>query len=379
MEQQLIRERYELSMARILKFQEEQTVTEPYRDFFTVMSRFIGLCGRVMEAVEEGTFGSWTGEELKELNEKLYEDIRGERYETSYGNPAWAVSRLGKELGRLLCFLYAEIRGDIAYAFEGRMLEMVIGNEALIEIYNLFEEGVPTEREVKDVLYWCVSDYCDVTLTYRIRECLDPSLDFAKKIIMGSDLSDLSYLYRFGEYISEQELQTAGFLNRLPEETIRCMADTYTDGYIRGFAVMGRDLSKKKTVLIRYPLGFERMIRQAVKNFEAHGLSVIFMRAAVDSVNKNPAGRAGYTSSSPNKQYDYDHRYDSAVYYDKAFRDRKLSVLKTAYEQYKKEAAEYAGPLERRAFLRSIRKRPGPSQKSSRGCSWNTGICPCRW
>ena len=135
MEQQLIRERYELSMARILKFQEEQTVTEPYRDFFTVMSRFIGLCGRVMEAVEEGTFGSWTGEELKELNEKLYEDIRGERYETSYGNPAWAVSRLGKELGRLLCFLYAEIRGDIAYAFEGRMLEMVIGNEALIEIF----------------------------------------------------------------------------------------------------------------------------------------------------------------------------------------------------------------------------------------------------
>ena len=135
MEQQLIRERYELSMARILKFQEEQTVTEPYRDFFTAMSRFIGLCGRVMEAVEEGTFGSWTGEELKELNEKLYEDIRGDRYETSYGNPAWAVSRLGKELGRLLCFLYAEIRGDIAYAFEGRMLEMVIGNEALIEIF----------------------------------------------------------------------------------------------------------------------------------------------------------------------------------------------------------------------------------------------------
>lgn len=127
-----------------------------------------------MEAVEEGTFGSWTGEELKELNEKLYEDIRGDRYETSYGNPAWAVSRLGKELGRLLCFLYAEIRGDIAYAFEGRMLEMVIGNEALIEIYNLFEEGVPTEREVKDVLYWCVSDYCDVTLTYRIRECPGP-------------------------------------------------------------------------------------------------------------------------------------------------------------------------------------------------------------
>ena len=56
------------------------------------------------------------------------------------------------------------------------------------------------------------------------------------------------------------------------------MADTYTDGYIRGFEVMGRDLSKKKTAAIRYPIGFERMVRQAVKNFEAAGLSVIFLQ-----------------------------------------------------------------------------------------------------
>ena len=50
------------------------------------------------------------------------------------------------------------------------------------------------------------------------------------------------------------------------------------------------------------------------------------------------------SSSSPNRQYDYDHRYDSAVYMDKAFRDRKIGVLKTAYEQYKEEAAAYAAP-----------------------------------
>ena len=161
---------------------------------------------------------------------------------------------------------------------------------------------------------------------------------------MESDLSDLSYLYRFGAYISPEEEKTAAFLNSLPEEEIRKMADTYTDGYIRGFEVMGRDLSKKKTVSVRYPIGFERMVRQAVKNFEAAGLSVIFCRSAVGSINRNPAGRGGYASSSPNRQYDYDHRYDSAVYMDKAFRDRKIGVLKTAYEQYKEDAAAYAGP-----------------------------------
>ena len=221
----------------------------------------------------------------------------------------------------------------------------VIGNEALIEIYNLFEgEALPAAKEIKDVLYWSASDYCDVTLTYRVREGVDPTLDFAKKIIMESELSDLSYLYRFGEYISPEEEKIAAFLNSLPEEEIRKMADTYTDGYIRGFEVMGRDLSKKKTAAIRYPVGMERMVRQAVKNFEVAGLSVIFPRGAVGSINRNPAGHSGYASSSPNRQYDYDHRYDSAVYMDKAFRDRKIGVLKTAYEQYKEDAAVYAGP-----------------------------------
>ena len=58
MEDQVIRERYELSMARIRGFMEEETVKEPYRDFFREMSRFIGRCKMVMDAVLNGSFGS---------------------------------------------------------------------------------------------------------------------------------------------------------------------------------------------------------------------------------------------------------------------------------------------------------------------------------
>ncbi len=36
-------------------------------------------------------------------------------------------------------------------------------------------------------------------MEYRVRELLDPELDFATKIIMESDLTDVRYLYRFGE------------------------------------------------------------------------------------------------------------------------------------------------------------------------------------
>ncbi len=362
---EIIRERYELSLERILGFQEENFVKELYKDYFVSVSKYIALCDEILKAQESGEIQNWSEEQHALMNRKLYEDILGENYEKSYANPEYAASVFGEEVGKLLCFLYTEIRGDIVYAYEKRMQDMVIYHEALIEIYNLFadaeiqmllEKQGSTERAdsnqpittvarfVRDILYWCMSDYCDVTLTYRIREGLDPSLDFAKKMIMESDLSNLSYLYQFGEYISEEEMKVAGFLNGLPEETIKKMADTFTDGYIRGFQVMGRDLSKKKTVVIRYPLGFERMIREAVKNFEAEGLSVVIPRAAVGSMNRNPGGKVGYSSTSPNKQYDYDHRYDCALFMDKAFRDRKLAVLKTAYEEYKGLAADYAGP-----------------------------------
>ena len=66
-----------------------------------------------------------------------------------------------------------------------------------------------------------MSDYSDVMAAYRVREQVDPSLSFARDIIMGEDLSDPRYLYQFGEYISETELKTSTFLNTLPEEEIR--------------------------------------------------------------------------------------------------------------------------------------------------------------
>ena len=88
-------------------------------------------------------------------------------------------------------------------------------------------------------------------MTRRIRESVDPSLDFALKIVMESDLEDLRYLYRYGEYVSENELETARFLNGLSEEEVVAIARTYTEGYRVGFAVDGKDISLKRTVNIR--------------------------------------------------------------------------------------------------------------------------------
>lgn len=63
---------------------------------------------------------------------------------------------------------------------------------------------------------------------------------------MNADLNDLRYLYRYGVYIGENEKKMASFLNRLTDEEIQAMADTYTEGYRIGFEVTGKDLGKSR-------------------------------------------------------------------------------------------------------------------------------------
>ena len=83
---------------------------------------------------------------------------------------------------------------------------------------------------LKEILYWYASDYCDVFVADRIHEQVDATQSFAADLILGSDLADLRYLYRFGEYISDGELTTAKYLLSLDETTIQKMADVYTEG-----------------------------------------------------------------------------------------------------------------------------------------------------
>ena len=343
-ENEAVRERHELAAARIREITMEHTTGERFGRYFKKTAEFILLCEEVFERQESGELLKAELSELRSLNRRLYEDILPENYKESFANPAYACQELTEEYGTYLSFLYTEIRGMIVYAYESRLTDMTILEEVFIEVYNLFEGEEPEEKELKSVLYWFVSDYCDVTLSYRIRESLDPSLDFAGSIIKNSDLGDERYLYQFGEYISDTERAVSAFLNQLPEATVRKMADTFTEGYKKGFEVMGRDLSKKQTVQLRFPLGFERMMRYAAENFEAMGLSPIFLRAAVGTMNRTASRTNGYFGFSPNRQYEYDHRYDNALYMDKAFKERKLSVLRVAYEEQKELAAAYGGP-----------------------------------
>ena len=348
-------ERYDLAVGRLRGVVSEETVTERYRNYFQDVSLFLLELENVRRKIESGEWERYNIQKMHSLNEILYSDIVGDRSERSYGNPAFAAESFGTDMGRLLSLLYAEMRSGIPYTFENRKDYLTILFELFIEVYNSFEQAAqeqdePQPREIRDIIYWYASDYCDVFLADRILEQIDPEQSFAADIIEHADLENDRYLYRFGEYITENELGTAYHLRTLPEETVRKMADVYTEGYRIGFINTGKDLSKKSVVNIRYTLGFERVIRIAIDNFRKMGLKPVIYRAASGVITKREHHKIGYFGGIANWQYEYDHRQDQALFMDKRYIERRLEVMRTVYEQHKDQAAQFAGPAVMETF-----------------------------
>ena len=341
----MMEERYNLAVDRIGDIKEERTVDVKFRDYFVKVAEFIHLIDETKKKIEDHTFDGMQIEELAAWNKKLYSDILPEHYRESYANPDYAVAQLGEAYGSTLSALYAEIRAAIVYVYEKKTEYLDILFELFIEVYNQFEEEeMPEPHVLKEILYWYASDYCDVFVADRIHEQVDATQSFAADLILGSDLADLRYLYRFGEYISDSELTTAKYLLSLDETTIQKMADVYTEGYRIGFVNTGKDMSKKKTVNIRYVLGFERVVKKAIENFDKMGLKPVIYRSGVSMLTKRQHLKIGYYGAIANKQYEYDHRNDQALFLDKKFVERKLEVIATTYEHLKEEAGAFAGP-----------------------------------
>ncbi|MCM1112327.1 MAG: aminopeptidase [Muribaculum sp.] len=379
----ILEERYALAVERIREAVREtagnESCAEAFAAYFARSAAFLMMLEETRGFLLSGGLESASLEELHRRNQALYEEVFPEHYGGSYADPAYAVRMLGEEFGAMLSFLYREMRSLIPFVYEGRLEEMVIRLELFLEVYAAFvyawkenapgdvreavpQDGqrvealagacarLPQKEEIRRILYWFVSDYTETAVEEHLRRMLVPDGNFAVHLIKTADLSDVRYLYAYGEYISDNELETARFLASLPQEQINLMADTYTEGYRRGFEVAGKDLSKKRTAEIRYRLGFERMMRRAVENLERMGLQAVCYRAATSILDNPSLYKTGYYGGEANRQYDFDHKDDRALFFDRVYRNHRLEVTRTAFEKYKEQAAAYAGPAVAETF-----------------------------
>ncbi len=335
-------ERMELAIGRLSELHSDEKLFKNtfIKDYFDKVSDFLLLVYDVYLTKDN----ELTMEQRGLINRALYEDILEERYKVSYANPEYAYKKLGK-YGRILSALYAEIRSAISYVYENRILNYVALMELFIEVYGMWdEEGSPSEKYIKEAIYYYMYDYADVLVTERLLDTLIPETGIAYDIIMNSDFSDVSYLYKYGEYIGDNEIKTAKYLNSLEEDKIIDMAKTFVGGFIKGFEAARIDIKAKKTVNIRYSIGQERMVKAAIQLFDKEGLKPVIFRYAVSRISRKLTSRVGYVGTPANKQYEYDHRMDETLFFNKAFTDRKLSVMADVYEKHKDDALYYAGP-----------------------------------
>ena len=231
---------------------------------------------------------------------------------------------------------------------EGNIRYLCIYAELFVEIYNCFEDAQNLNvHEIRKCMYSFMHDYTEIFNADAICRLIDPEYDYFTQIVMEAELDHPAYLYRYGLYIGKDETESAHFLHSLTKQQMQAMADTFTEGYRIGFETTGKDISKKSVVEIRYPLGFERMVRAAVHNFKKIGLQPVLRPYSI----------------SLNKQFTYDHKEDRGLWLDKALIERGLEVDRTVWENHKAIAPNYGGP----AVIEIFGTKPfSPEQKEER-------------
>lgn len=332
-----MKERYELAYNRIHEISSEKNIPEVYRAYCQETAVLLTSLDQVLVLAEGDGLQAASLEQLKTWNTQFYDPLRDDNYEKFYGNPRYCTEKFGEEQGKLMAYFYSRFRDGILDAYNGDRESLLLLMELFLQVYTVLTTEEDQPRWLKETLYYYVHDYDEYYTDKGIRRLLDPSLDRLVRIVTDSDLSDEKYLYYYGENITENEIATARYISSLPREKIEKIATTYTEGYRQGFVAAGIDLSKKKTVNIRYNIGFEAVVREAIQQFEKMGLSPIISMSG----NTRPMG----VSTTPaSKQYIYDHRFDDALTLNHAIVKEKLSHVKEAFETYKELAYTFAGP-----------------------------------
>lgn len=322
-------ERLELVMLRLSSLAKEKELKAPYEEYFEAVAEYAQQLYEVCQIAwsQKGMEGSLG--ELELFNEKLNRPFSPEHYEHCYANPAYAVRMLGTEYGQMLAMVFSRLKQDTREVFAGNCQYLCYYAELIVELYNYFEDVTTlSSKELKECIYSFMHDYAEIFAEDSVERLLNPSYDADTRILMQADLTNPLYLYQYGLYVGENERRSSAFLNTFSEDEIKAMADTYTEGYRIGFEVCNKDITKKSVVEIRYPIGFERMIRQAVINFE--------------QINLKPVVKP--YSTSVNKQFDYDHKEDAALWLDKAYVEYRLECIHNAFEKNKEIAPGYGGP-----------------------------------
>lgn len=291
-------------------------------NFLEEIEVFLDKVNAFQEKNSKNYFETKNFQELQEENLSLFKNIV--EYKESYNNPAFAVKIFERELGQLLSAIYSDFRSLIK--------EIFTKNDNSIVKYKEFYKKLSG-----------ANDYDEILNLYRNfkRENLKDDLEnfysdnftlFSKnhKIFEDINLEDDRYLFRYGKYISENEIKLMNFMRKYPKDKLQNLAQIIVEGYIRGFEKDNKDITLRHKVRVIYNIGQELLIKEIFDLFKKSNLQGIAVLAE---------------TTSPNKQYEYDHNFDKALYFDENFITLEKEILNNMNTEITKEMLDCSGIL----------------------------------
>ena len=284
----------------------EAVELKEFYKFFNHVGKFILKLAVMERNLYQEHFKLKKFHELKSENHELYKELIGDNYNTSYANPEYAVEVLGDGVGQFLSAFYVRIRQGISYAYKNRVFSLEENNQTFIEIFNSIKGDGVQYSVFKNIIIkpFINRESLIRNIKFYNEENLNTNFKFYADTVLNADLSDLTYLFRYDKYITQNEIKMAEFLMKYSISNIESLSKSVVKAFLRGFVVDNKDKGDRSLVRLCYCVGQEIIIKQLVKEFKCQGFECAFY--AVDS-------------TSPNKQYDYDHRFDNSLYVDETF------------------------------------------------------------
>ncbi|WIF95807.1 aminopeptidase [Caminicella sporogenes] len=316
-----------LEVIRKINEETENLNINKYNKFFNYVSKSILKMADLEAKIDEDYFKSKTFEQLLEENNKLYEEMLPAKYEFSFANPSFCVKEFGNEIGQILCYIYSRVRGYISFAFTHKIFKMEKNNRLFIDVYNYLKDKKDS-KELKNILKKYVTEDLNKDFKQYIYETFSKDYTYYTDITCNSDLNDLRYLFKYGKYITENEIKTAKFLNDYSDDKLNVLAQMIVKAYIEGFKRDNKDITLRSNVRIVANAGQEKITKGVIEHLRKNNLYGYV---------------AEVVSTDYNKQYDYDHKFDNALYLDEEFAKLSNKAFETEAEKNKEILKDYSG------------------------------------
>ena len=290
--------------AKTAKPPRDKALAEYYAYFNSVAGTALKMAEYEKQLLAKDYFTSRTFEQLLAENKALVDDVLPENYPHGYSDPARCVKLFGDGTGQLLSYFYLKLRQYSMYAVQHKLFRMEEGNRTLIEAFRILQDQGPDYQALKAVITAPERRDQSRELELNLREGYDPAYTPVRELIQKSDLSDQRYLFRYGRYISDNEIKTAAFFQHYPEAKLKKLSKTIARAYVNGFAANNKSLTGKTTVNIVYYIGQEKLVKYLIKDLKKAGLQALIATPQTSKINE---------------QYQYDHRFDTALFLDAAY------------------------------------------------------------